>query len=86
MTDYNPMTNPFHPLSPVNAAHQQAAVQAELITGIPQGSGTTAWMMVNQKETQTENTEYPAFVGWTFFVFIFMFIVGSIIAMGRGSI
>lgn len=47
-------SSPFHPMHPINVINHQAAVQAELITGIPQGSGTMAWAVVDQGESTAE--------------------------------
>lgn len=76
-------SSPFHPMHPMNVINKHHAVQAELMTGIPQGSGTIAWMMVNQNKTTTEEIKPMGTGGWIMLGIAGIFLLIGIIAVIR---
>lgn len=75
--------SPFHPMHPINVINTQAAVQAELITGIPQGSGTMAWAVVDQSESTAEQCKPNDTVGWIMLGIASLVLLTGIIAALR---
>lgn len=76
-------SSPFHPMHPINVLNHQAAVQAELITGIPQNSGTIAWALADRGESTAEQIKPNDSVSWIMLGVAGIFLLIGIIAAIR---